>query len=74
MISANSSFIEDDESIQSPTEKDAREEDSEYSAESHSEKNDQPTINEVSFFARIKFFLKSFLLSLFRLFLGQSYR
>ena len=39
--------MEDDESIQSPMDKEAREEDSEYSAESHSEKNDQPTVNEV---------------------------
>jgi len=42
----SSSFMEDDESIQSPMDKEAREEDSEYSAESHSEKNDQPTVNE----------------------------
>ena len=45
----SSSFTEDEESIQSPNEKEAREEDSEYSAESHSEKNDQPGINEVVF-------------------------
>ena len=45
----SSSFTEDEESIQSPNEKEAREEDSEYSAESHSEKNDQPGINEVIF-------------------------
>ena len=43
----SSSFMEDDESIQSPMDKEAREEDSEYSAESHSEKNDQSTVNEV---------------------------
>ena len=54
-IISSTSFMEDDESIQSPMDKEPREEDSEYSAESHSEKNDQPTVNEV-----IILFLSSF--------------
>ena len=63
--------MEDDESIQSPMDKEAREEDSEYSAESHSEKNDQPTVNEVMSSLFLILFLRR-LLSRYHLFPGQN--